>query len=359
MRDGAEPEPLGEVVDLFCGIGSLSHGLLHAGFDIKAGYDTDRRCKHAFEKNNRATFHTRDVALLQPEEVLAHFSGKRPSILAGCAPCQPFSTYKQRYDEDPRWGLVESFGRLAVSVAPDFVTMENVPALLTYKGGTVFSNLCQDLEHAGYHVSWQIAKCELFGVPQKRRRLVLVASKAANPPQLSPTHQTPLTVRDAIADLPPVAAGTRSDDDPLHVSASLSETNLKRIRASKPGGTWRDWPYELRAKCHQRSSGKTYPGVYARMVWDSPSPTMTTQCYGYGNGRFGHPEQDRAITLREAALLQSFPPNYSFVPDGETPNMSEVGRWIGNAVPVKLAQAIGECIGIVIKENGFDTRIFI
>ena len=143
MEDGPEPEPLGEVVDLFCGVGSLSHGLMRAGFDIRAGYDTDRRCKHAFETNNEAAFHTRDVALLQPEEILAHFSGKRPSVLAGCAPCQPFSTYKQRYDEDPRWDLVDSFARLAVKVSPDFITMENVPALLKYKAGAVFSNFSQ------------------------------------------------------------------------------------------------------------------------------------------------------------------------------------------------------------------------
>ena len=358
MEDGPELKPLGEVVDLFCGVGSLSHGLMRAGFDIRAGYDTDRRCKHAFETNNRATFHTRDVALLQPEEILSHFSGDVPSVLAGCAPCQPFSTYKQRYDEDPRWDLVDSFARLAVKVAPDFVTMENVPALLKYRAGAVFSNFRQTLENAGYHVSWQVAKCEMFGVPQKRRRLVVVASKAAHPPHLTPTHQKPLTVKDAIAGLPAIAAGAKAEDDRLHVSASLSETNLRRIRASKPGGTWRDWPYELRAQCHQRSSGKTYSGVYARMVWDAPSPTMTTQCYGYGNGRFGHPEQDRAITLREAALLQSFPPNYSFLPDNEALNISEVGRWIGNAVPVGLAQAIGKCIGSVIKENEFGTRNF-
>lgn len=358
MEDGPEPEPFGEVVDLFCGVGSLSHGLMRAGFDIRAGYDTDRRCKHAFETNNQTTFHARDVALLQPEEIQAHFSGDRPSVLAGCAPCQPFSTYKQRYDEDPRWDLVGSFARLAVKVAPDFITMENVPALLKYKAGDVFSGFRETLEEAGYHVSWQIAKCELFGVPQKRRRLVVVASKVALPPQLSPTHEKPLTVKDAIASLPATTAGASAAGDPLHIAASLSETNLRRIQASKPGGTWRDWPFELRAKCHQKSSGKTYSGVYARMVWDAPSPTMTTQCYGYGNGRFGHPEQDRAITLREAAILQSFPADYSFLPAGDTPNISEVGRWIGNAVPVGLAQAIGDCIGSLIEEHQVGTRKF-
>tara|TARA_Y100001001_G_C7877099_1_gene263295 strand:- start:333 stop:695 length:363 start_codon:yes stop_codon:yes gene_type:complete len=116
------------------------------------------------------------------------------------------------------------------------------------------------------------------------------------------------------------------------------------MRAAKPGGTWRDWPESLRAECHRRATGKTYPGVYARMTWDDPAPTMTTQCFGFGNGRFGHPEQDRAISLREAAILQSFPESYEFLPTAEKPNMKEVGRWIGNAVPVELGRAIGNAI---------------
>ena len=119
---------------------------------------------------------------------------------------------------------------------------------------------------------------------------------------------------------------------------------MRRMIAAKPGGTWRDWPEALRAACHRRTTGKSYPGVYARMEWDKPSPTMTTQCFGFGNGRFGHPDQDRAISLREAAILQSFPPNYQFLPDDEQPSMKEIGRWIGNAVPVELGRAIGSAI---------------
>jgi len=152
------------------------------------------------------------------------------------------------------------------------------------------------------------------------------------------------SVREAIGALPPLAAGATSRSDPLHTASALSPKNLRRIKASQPGGTWRDWPIELRADCHRRQTGKTYPGVYARMEWDKPAPTMTTQCFGYGNGRFGHPEQDRAISLREAAILQSFPMDYAFLPPGEQAAMKEVGRWIGNAVPVKLAEAVGRCI---------------
>lgn len=335
---------LGEVVDLFCGVGALSYGLKKAGLVIKAGYDVDSRCKHAFESNNDASFFARDVAGLTADEVKSHYSGNVPSVLAGCAPCQPFSSYKQRYDEDPQWSLVAKFAKIAVEVEPDFVTMENVPALLRYKGGDVFQEFCDLLTEAGYQLKQTVAKCEDFGVPQRRRRLVVIAARSVDLLPLNPTHSAAVSVRDAIASLAELNAGEADPHDRLHTVAALTEINLRRIRASKPGGTWRDWPKELRAPCHRRKTGKTYPGVYARMSWDEPSPTMTTQCYGYGNGRFGHPEQDRAISLREAAILQSFPDDYDFVPTDEKISFVELGRWIGNAVPVKLAEAIGHVI---------------
>lgn len=334
----------GEVVDLFCGVGALSHGLKLSGFKVIAGYDIDGRCKHAYETNNGAKFFKRDVGQLSAEEIRAHYSGKRPTVLAGCAPCQPFSSYKHRYDEDPKWNLVTKFATLAVAVQPDFITMENVPTLLKYKGGRVFSKFCKILQDGGYDIEWSVERCEQYGVPQRRRRLVVLAAKSHELGKLQPESNRTITVREAIGRLPPIEAGSTHPQDPLHTASGLSPINLRRIKASKPGGTWRDWPASLRAKCHQRPSGKTYPGVYARMTWDDPSPTLTTQCYGFGNGRYGHPEQHRAITLREAAILQSFPPDYEFLPANEKPSFVEVGRWIGNAVPVKLAQAIGDAI---------------
>lgn len=334
----------GEVVDLFCGVGALSHGLMNAGLKVLAGYDIDRGCKYAFENNNNAPFHTRDVSTLTAREIRSHFSGTLPSVIAGCAPCQPFSTYKQRYNEDPQWELVTKFADLAVAAEPDFITMENVPELVRYKGGRVFRSFLNTLEAAQYKFEYVIAKCENFGVPQRRRRLVVLASKNSNILPLQETHETYITVKDAISRLPKLSAGQKNPDDALHASSALSDINLKRIRASRPGGTWHDWPKELLAECHLRQSGKTYSGVYARMSWDKPAPTITTQSYGYGNGRFGHPEQDRAISLREAAILQSFPDDYKFVEPGSNIYFKTIGRWIGNAVPVKLAEAIGTSI---------------
>ena len=151
-----------------------------------------------------------------------------------------------------------------------------------------------------------------------------------------------VTVAQSIGSLPPIEAGASPvDGDRLHQSCGLSALNLRRIRATPEGGGWQDWPKSLRLACHQRSSGKTYPSVYGRMKWDDLAPTITTQCYGLGNGRFGHPQQDRAISLREAALLQTFPADYQFAPEGAPILFKHIGRHIGNAVPVSLGTAIG------------------
>ncbi|MFN3458287.1 MAG: DNA cytosine methyltransferase [Novosphingobium sp.] len=182
-------------------------------------------------------------------------------------------------------------------------------------------------------------------------KVVLVASMLG--PIVIPDAEKPIaTVRDTISDLPPLQAGNSDPDDPLHAAASLSPLNLARVRHSKPGGTWRDWPPELVAPCHSRASGATYPSVYGRMEWDQPAPTMTTQCYGFGNGRFGHPEQDRAISLREAAMIQSFPKEYAFTPPGTPVNFNVLGRMIGNAVPVQLGKFIGEILVEHVKACG-------
>lgn len=150
-----------------------------------------------------------------------------------------------------------------------------------------------------------------------------------------------LTVRDAIGHLQPIAAGEVCKEDLLHRSSSLSNINVRRIRQSVPGGTWRDWDDDLKLNCHKKKSGHTFPSVYGRMEWNKPSPTITTQFYGYGNGRFGHPEQNRAISLREGAILQSFPDDYIFIDDEHPARKRELGTHIGNAVPVELGRAIG------------------
>jgi DNA (cytosine-5)-methyltransferase 1 len=191
-----------------------------------------------------------------------------------------------------------------------------------------------------------------YGIPQKRRRLVLLASMYGEINIIPPTHspENYVTLQDAIGDLPSVKAGEVSSVDPLHRSIKLKEINLKRIRASKPNGTWEDWEDDLKLACHKKKTGRTYKAVYGRMSWEEPASTITTQFHNYGTGRFGHPEQDRALTLREGALLQTFPPDYKFFEDESKVFIRKFGVHIGNAVPVDLGTVIGESIKAHIGE---------
>lgn len=332
------------VIDLFCGVGGLSHGFVLEGFDVAAGVDLDESCKYAFETNNDAEFICKDISKLTPSDLQSRF-GDGVRILVGCAPCQPFSSYATKHD-NPDWKLLKDFARLIVDTKPDVVSMENVPRLLDFKKGKIFEDFVETLEDAGYTVSSSVAYAPDYGVPQQRARLVLLASLYGPIALEEPTHaeKDHPTVRKAIGKLPRLEAGDVDSKDPLHRSSRLSPINLRRIKAATPGGSWRDWRKDLIADCHKEASGKTYISVYGRMSWDDPSPTMTTQFYGFGNGRFGHPEQDRAISLREGAILQSFPPSYRFVGKGEGVQFKRLGRLIGNAVPVLLGRAIARSI---------------
>ncbi|MGK7897098.1 MAG: DNA cytosine methyltransferase [Xenococcus sp. (in: cyanobacteria)] len=338
-------------VDLFCGVGGLTNGLIKGGIQVIAGIDLDADCRFPYETNNDAVFIERDVNKLQGSEIKSLFGDSQFTLLAGCAPCQPFSTYSQtsrRTRTDSKWELVSDFGRLIRETKPDFVTMENVPQLLDHN---IFQIFLSELEE--YSVWYKVVNCAQYGIPQTRKRLVLLASRLGIVELISSqlNEEDYKTVRESVFNLPKLKAGETNKQDPLHTASSLSELNLRRIKASKPGGTWRDWDQSLLAKCHRKTSGQTYPSVYGRMEWDKPAPTITTQCFGYGNGRFGHPEQDRAISLREAAILQTFPPDYQFLPPGEKVIFSKLGRFIGNAVPVRLGEVIAESLLKNLKDN--------
>ena len=342
---GREQKSKIRAVDLFCGAGGLTRGLEKAGIDVVFGADLDPACEYPFNVNNHATFLLEAIEDLSSTDFVDAFENCDFTLLAGCAPCQPFSTYSQSWSnpDDKRWNLLQHFSRLVKEMQPDLVTMENVPLL---EKQDIFKKFVSDLSGEGFEVFHKVVNCADYGVPQQRQRLVVLASKLGPIELIKPTKQPEnyVTVRDAIVGLPPLGAGDIFNRDPLHQACNLSPLNLKRIRASKPGGTWRDWDDSLTADCHKKSTGKTYPSVYGRMSWDETAPTVTTQYYGFGNGRFGHPEQDRAISLREGAILQSFPRSYKFVPKGATIYRRVIGRLIGNAVPVKLAEAIGKSI---------------
>ena len=323
-----------------------------AGLGIAAGIDIDPACQYPFKANVNSEFHEMDVSQASSEWLASLYPRDSMRILAGCAPCQPFSSYSKRHiDRDGSWELLSKFSSLISEVQPEVVTMENVPLLAEHSKFQDFLNV---LKEAHYKHSYGVVVCADYGVPQTRRRLVLLASRRGSIRMIPPTHAHSeyLTVRDSIQGLEEIEAGVGSSLDPLHRASRLSERNLERIRHSKQGGTWRDWPKGLRAKCHDKESGKTFTSVYGRMSWAAPGPTITTQFNGFGNGRFGHPDQNRAISLREGALLQTFPIDYSFVPRDANIQIRRVARLIGNAVPVKLGEAIGRSIIEHLENSG-------
>lgn len=333
-----------KAVDLFCGVGGLTYGLQKAGIPVVAGIDIDSSCAYAYSYNNCSMFINKSIDDVSGNEVQDLLRGADVKVLVGCAPCQPFSSHqkdKKHRSNHKDWNLLYQFSRLVKEVKPDIVSMENVPELQKEK---VFLDFIDILKGEKYIISYKIVNVADYGVPQRRKRLILLASKLKEINIPTPTHVKYITVKDAIGYLPKVDAGETDKNDVLHRASALSSTNLQRIRSSNPGGTWHDWPDELRLECHKSGKGQTYTSVYGRMRWDDLSPTITTQFNSYGTGRFGHPEQDRALTLREGAILQSFPTDYQFVSPDDRIQISKIARHIGNAVPPRLGEVIGQSI---------------
>jgi DNA (cytosine-5)-methyltransferase 1 len=310
---------------------------------VAAGIDTDPRCAYAYEENSGARFLLRDVETISPRTVRDLFPSDGIRVLAGCAPCQPFSLYRNGKTRGEKWKLLGAFANLVGAVHPEVVTMENVPQLTHFP---VFAKFVKALESAGYWTTWYLVRAPHYGIPQRRTRLVLFASRLGCIELLPRTHRDNQirTVRDSIGHLKPIEAGGVDPRDRIHRARSLSDLNQRRISATKPGGWWRDWDESLQLKCHRKKKGRSYRTVYGRMDWHKPAPTITTQCIGLGNGQFGHPAQNRAISLREAALLQTFPRKYKFVPPKQPVAMQTLALHIGNAVPVRLGQVIARSI---------------
>ena len=337
-------------VDLFCGVGGLTCGVQQAGINVIAGYDIDPRSQFAYEFNNNARFILKDIKKIDSKEITNLFPDDTDiKVLMGCAPCQPFSTYSHKYKNNEntlqKMDLLDYFGKQIGYVQPDIVSMENVPQMVNEK---VFDKFIQILNDNNYLIDYKVVFAPDYGVPQKRKRLLLLASKLGEikliPAQFNKDNYP--TLRDTIGNLPKLKAGDTDLSDPLHRSRNISELNMKRIKQSKPGGTWRDWDEELLLEAYKKKSGASFGSVYGRLEWDKPANTITTQFPGIGNGRFGHPDQDRALSLREGAMLQTFPRDYLFTqPElGGNYPIAQVALQIGNAVPPKLGEVIGNSI---------------
>ena len=341
--------------DFFSGCGGTSFGFSQSGIEHALAVDSCPDAISTFQMNFAgASVINQPIETVSVKSIKAYYSDEpEVRLFCGCAPCQPFTKQKtnskKEASEDSRHGLLNHFSDVVHNCLPHLVFVENVPGLqnLSVEDSNPFSLFVDQLKCDGYISDYGVIYAQDYGVPQVRRRLVLVASRIGKISLPAPTHgpnrpKAYITVRDAIEDLPPVEQGMEHPDNrnyPNHRAAGLSPLNLERIKETGSKGR-RDWPESLLPKCYTRKpNGDRYTGhsdCYTRLSWDEPAPGLTTRCISYSNGRFGHPQQDRAITVREAARLQGFP--NSFVFKG---SLASMARQIGNAVPVGVAKSFG------------------
>jgi DNA (cytosine-5)-methyltransferase 1 len=335
-------------LDFFCGAGGLTRGLLDAGISVLAGIDIDPECKGTYEFNNpRVKFVTADIRKIGLTDLKRLVRGKPfgEMLFAGGAPCQPFSPQRKGDDRPADATLLREFGRLVSLARPGQVLVENVPGIARVEGNSTFKRFLSILRKCGYRYTFDIVDAKQYGVPQTRRRLILMAMRRAQPSfpivrfGCGPKKQPFRTVRQAIAHFPPIKAGNRHETVPNHVAACISAMNLERLKSTpRDGGDRRSWPGKLRLNCH-KGDYKGHTDVYGRLAWDRPAPTLTGRCNSISNGRYGHPTQHRAISLREAAALQTFPDGYIFFGSN-----NHIALQIGNSVPVRLAEELGNCL---------------
>lgn len=343
-------------IDSFCGAGGLGLGLKRAEFKILLSFDIDKKCVDTIESNKKYFQHpaiVTDIAEMLNNNLLKRCGLKRGDLflLAGGPPCQGFSIQRRGSDTDARNDLVLKYGQLVNELYPCYFMMENVTGLAGKRGKTILQQLIENVEAIGYRVHINLLDAQDYGVPQRRKRYIIVGERS----DMKSNYKIPVvaikhkTVRDAIGNLPiPPEDGTDYIGMSLHRRDRLSEMNLKRINALKEGQGRDDLPKELLAECHKIDSSVIgYRSVYGRMRWDDVAPTITARFDSFTRGKFGHPDQPRSISLREGALLQTFPMDFTF-----TGNKVDIARQIGNAVPPILAEEIGKSIIACYKKVG-------
>lgn len=335
-------------IDSFCGAGGLGLGLQRAGFEILLGFDIDEKCIETIKQNTAYFKHSvmqADVADMLNGKLLTLCGLQRGELflLAGGPPCQGFSVQRRGSDTDARNTLVLKYGQLVKELYPYYFIMENVTGLAGKRGKTILQQLMDDLEEIGYYVHIKLLDAQEYGVPQRRKRYILIGERKDIGTAYIYPEPTGMrkTVRDTISNLPvPPEDGTDTPGLSWHRRDKLSALNIKRIQALREGQGRDDLPKELRANCHKIESAIIgHRNVYGRMAWDEVAPTITARFDSFTRGKFGHPSQDRSISLREGALLQTFPVDFVF-----TGNKVDVARQIGNAVPPVLAECIGNSI---------------
>ena len=348
-----------KVFDFFSGCGGTCVGFRRAGLDVVFALDIDADARASFGAYpgfKSLVPESSPIQDLDPQTLAPLVSEQRnhPLLFSACAPCQPFTKqHTLRRVNDERVTLLLQFLRFVEAFTPEFVFAENVPGIQKVNANEgPLGAFMVSLERLGYYRTCGVVASQDYGVPQQRRRFVLLASRIGHIDLPTPTHgprsprRTPYrTVRDTIADLPAIHAGEQHPADPMHRAANLSPLNLRRIRALSEGAARTDWPEGLWLNCHRNGYGG-HTDVYGRMRWDMPASGLTTKCISLSNGRFGHPEQDRAISIREAALLQTFPPTFQF-----SGSLQSRARQVGNAVPPRLAELVGRHFARHFKEH--------
>lgn len=331
-------------IDLFCGAGGLSRGLVDAGFQIVGAVDNWSPAIRSYTENfpdHGAV--VADLRQMSRADIKLLDSGRRPDLLAGGPPCQGFSIQRIGSDADDRNDLVFSFGEAVEILRPRMFLMENVPGLLGRRGRPTFDVFMSSVHEAGYEARHYILDAADFGVPQVRKRVFIIGwdTSTERPFDLHPVSYPYRTVQDALGDLPePPDDFSPSVGDELHRRMRISPLNLKRLALIPPGGGFEDLPVELRVNCHKAGAAKIgHRNVYGRLHPDKPASTITARFDSFTRGKFAHPTKNRNITLREGAILQSFPTSHQFFGTQE-----EIAAQIGNSIPPLLAQRIGSQI---------------
>ncbi len=341
------------MVDLFAGCGGVTQGFKNKGFHVLAAVEFDPIVAKTYRLNHpEVLLYERDIREVDPQHVMqqCHLKSGELTVLSVCAPCQPFSRQNRTKRPDPRTTLILEALRFIAVMKPRFVFFENVPGLRR-RHQDILNRLIRGLEDRGYAVSSpRVVDAVDYGVPQFRKRLILLAAADGEaPPFPEPTHISPdlalqtgklpwRTVRHAFKGLPPLQSGEQDANDPLHKARKHHPLSLERLRhIPHNGGSRHSLPPHLQLNCHKNGKKVGYHDVYGRMDYQRPSNTLTTGCTNFTKGRFAHPEQDRAITPREAARLQTFPDSYRFYGTYE-----QISSQIGNAVPVLLAEAFAD-----------------